>query len=297
MKVIDILNNEKRTFGFELLPPLKGDSIDTLLETVEALKPFHPSYINITYHQPNLRKRPGTVAIAAALQARYGIEVVPHLICSGFTKCDTEDALIDLNFLGIKNVLALRGDAPDGGQFKALEGGNGRALDLVRQIKDMNNGLYIDDMGQKSNFCIGVAGYPEKHALAKDMESDIANLKAKVDAGGEYVVTQMFFDNKKFFEYVKMCRQAGIEAPIVAGLKPLSTYKQIEVLPQIFGIELPEELTKEVEAHKEDPKAVRQIGIEWAKAQVEELIKNDVALHFYTMGKASNVVEILKSYF
>lgn len=297
MKVVDILKHEKRTFGFELLPPLKGDSIDALLETVEALRPFHPSYINITYHQPNLRKRPGTVAIAAALQARYGIEVVPHLICSGFTKCDTEDALIDLNFLGIKNVLALRGDAPSGDKYRVLEGGNARALDLVRQIVDMNNGLYIDDMGQKSDFCIGIAGYPEKHTLAKDMESDIAHLKAKVDAGGEYVVTQMFFDNKKFFDYVDKCRAAGINVPIVAGLKPLSTYRQIELLPQTFGIELPDELVIQVEAHKDDPKEIRNIGIEWAKKQVAELVENDFALHFYTMGKASNVVEILKSCF
>lgn len=297
MKVTEILGRSDRRFGFELLPPLKGDSIDTLLETVEAIRPFEPSYINITYHQPNLRKRPGTVAIAAALQSRYGIEVVPHLICSGFTRCDTEDALIDLNFLGIKNVLTLRGDAPSGDKYRVLEGGNSRALDLVRQVVDMNHGLYIDDNGNKSDFCIGVAGYPEKHMLAKDFESDIANLKAKVDAGGEYIVTQMFFDNAKFLEYVDMCRKAGINVPIVAGLKPLSTYRQLELLPQTFGIDLPSDLIDEVEKFKDDTKAVRQIGIEWAKAQVDELLKHSVPLHFYTMGKASNVVEILKSYF
>lgn len=297
MKVADILKNERKTFGFELLPPLKGDSIDALLETVEALGPFNPAYVNITYHQPNLRKRPGTVAIAAALQARYGIEVVPHLICSGFTKCDTEDALIDLSFLGIKNVLALRGDAPKGDKYRVAEGGNARALDLVRQIVDMNSGLYIDDNGAKSDFCIGVAGYPEKHTLAKDMGSDIVNLKAKVDAGGEYVVTQMFFDNSKFFEYVKLCREAGIKVPIVAGLKPLSTYGQLELLPQTFGIDLPEELVAEVEKCKDNSKGVRQVGIEWAKMQVKELLDNDFPLHFYTMGKSSNVVEVLKNFY
>ncbi len=316
MKITQKFESGKTRFAFELLPPLKGDNIDTIFDTIERLAPYHPSYINVTYHREEVklierpdgllerrvvRKRPGTVGIAAAITARYGIDVVPHLICGGFSKYDIEDALIDLSFLGIDNILALRGDNLRGERtFRAAEGGHLHAAELVRQIIRMNRGEYLDSELEHSaptNFCVGVAGYPEKHAEAPNLSADIAHLKAKIDAGAEYVVTQMFFDNAKYFAYVEACRAAGIEVPIVAGLKPFTTKSQLSLLPQTFGIELPDELVRAVEGCR-DNAAVREVGIEWAVTQGRELMAAGVpALHFYTMGKADNVERIARALF
>ena len=248
-----------------------------------------------------VRKRPGTVGIAAAITARYGIDVAPHLICGGFSKFDIEDALIDLSFLGIDNVLALRGDNIRGERtFRPAPGGHLHACDLVSQIMNMNRGEYLDselEHAKPTSFCIGVAGYPEKHAEAPNLAADIAHLKTKIDAGASYVVTQMFFDNAKYFAYVDACRAAGITVPIVAGLKPFTTKTQLSLLPQTFGVELPDDLVRAVENCK-DNAAVREVGIEWAIRQGRELIAAGVpALHFYTMGKADNVERIAKELF
>lgn len=316
MKITDKFTPGKTLFAFELLPPLKGDNIDTIFDTIQRLVPYDPSYINVTYHREEVklierpdgllerrvvRKRPGTVGIAAAIMARYGIEVVPHLICGGFSKYDVEDALIDLCFLGIDNVLALRGDNLRGERtFRPAPGGYLHAVELVQQIMHMNRGEYLDselEHAKPTSFCVGVAGYPEKHAEAPNMATDIAHLKAKIDAGASYVVTQMFFDNAKYFAYVEACRAAGITVPIVAGLKPFTTKTQLSLLPQTFGVDLPDDLVQAVEQCK-DNAAVREVGIEWAVQQGRELMAAGVpALHFYTMGKADNVERIAKTLF
>ena len=316
MKITDKFTPGKTLFAFELLPPLKGDNIDTIFDTIQRLVPYDPSYINVTYHREEVklierpdgllerrvvRKRPGTVGIAAAIMARYGIEVVPHLICGGFSKYDVEDALIDLSFLGIDNVLALRGDNLRGERtFRPAPGGYLHAVELVQQIMHMNRGEYLDselEHAKPTSFCVGVAGYPEKHAEAPNMATDIAHLKAKIDAGASYVVTQMFFDNAKYFAYVEACRAAGITVPIVAGLKPFTTKTQLSLLPQTFGVDLPDDLVQAVEQCK-DNAAVREVGIEWAVQQGGELMAAGVpALHFYTMGKADNVERIAKTLF
>lgn len=317
MKIIDKFAPGKTLFGFELLPPLKGDSIETLFSTIERLMPFNPAYINITYHRQEIkfierdggllerrtvRKRPGTVALAAAINARFGIEVVPHLICGGFSKLDTEDALIDLNFLGINNILALRGDNERGErEFRPSSEGHTHALGLVEQIQQMNCGRYIDSEMENStatDFCTGVAGYPEKHCEAPNLDTDIEHLKAKIDAGAQYIVTQMFFDNAKYFTFVDKCRAAGINVPVIAGLKPLSTLKQLTLLPQTFGLELPQALVEQVMAYKDEPKSIREIGTQWAIKQSQELIARGApAIHFYTMGRADNVVKIAQEIF
>lgn len=316
MKITDKFTPGKTLFAFELLPPLKGDNIDTIFDTIQRLVPYDPSYINVTYHREEVklierpdgllerrvvRKRPGTVGIAAAIMARYGIEVVPHLICGGFSKYDVENALIDLSFLGIDNVLALRGDNLRGERtFRPAPGGYLHAMELVQQIMHMNRGEYLDselEHAKPTSFCVGVAGYPEKHAEAPNMATDIAHLKAKIDAGASYVVTQMFFDNAKYFAYVEACRAAGITVPIVAGLKPFTTKTQLSLLPQTFGVDLPDDLVRAVEQCK-DNAAVREVGIEWAVQQGRELMAAGVpALHFYTMGKADNVERIAKTLF
>ncbi len=316
MKITDKFTPGKTLFAFELLPPLKGDNIDTIFDTIQRLVPYDPSYINVTYHREEVklierpdgllerrvvRKRPGTVGIAAAIMARYGIEVVPHLICGGFSKYDVEDALIDLSFLGIDNVLALRGDNLRGERtFRPAPGGYLHAVELVQQIMHMNRGEYLDselEHAKPTSFCVGVAGYPEKHAEAPNMATDIAHLKAKIDAGASYVVTQMFFDNAKYFAYVEACRAAGITVPIVAGIKPFTTKTQLSLLPQTFGVDLPDDLVQAVEQCK-DNAAVREVGIEWAVQQGRELMAAGVpALHFYTMGKADNVERIAKTLF
>jgi len=293
----------KTLVSFEVLPPLKGGSMQAIFNTLDALMEFKPPFIDVTYHREEfiykkrpsgyyektaIRKRPGTVGICAAIMHRYGVDSVPHLICGGFSVEETENALIDLNFLGINNVLALRGDAMQfEDKFIAEENGHKYALDLVRQIVGMNEGRYLDPNivnGEKTDFCIGVAGYPEKHFEAPNFATDLHFVKEKVDAGADYIVTQMFFDNKKYFEFVDACRNIGVNVPIVPGLKPLTRRYQLNSIPRKFFINLPEELVAEVQKAK-DEEAVQQIGIEWCVQQSHELKAAGVpCLHYYTMG-------------
>ncbi len=317
MKVIEHLNNAKSTlFSFELLPPLKGHTLQTIFDTINPLMEFKPSYVNVTYHREEvvyrtgsngvmqpavLRRRPGTVGITAAIEHKYKVDVVPHIICGGFNTLETEDALIDLDFLGIENVLVVRGDADKiTGRFEPKQGGHRYAIDLVKQVVSMNNGCYIDEILEKpnsTNFCIGVAGYPEKHAESPNFISDIKRIKEKVDAGAEYIVTQMFFDNSKFFEFVNLCREIGITVPIIPGIKPVSLKEHLSILPKVFNVQLPQDLVKEMERCC-DNKAVKELGVEWAIAQVKELkVKGVPAIHFYTMGKSDNIVRIAKTIF
>lgn len=277
---------------------------------------FKPPYINITYHQPEIvlkkresglleqrivRKRPGTVAISSAIKNRYQVDVVPHLICGGFNKEDTEDALIDLHYLGIHNILVVRGDADiHTGRFVANKDGHENAIDLLRQVMDMNKGRYIDDELENPTptfFSAGVAGYPEKHAESPNMDTDLRHLKAKVDAGAEYIVTQMFFDNQKFFDFERRCREIGIKVPIIPGLKPVSTKKHLNLLPQIFKVDLPPALATEMEKCT-DNKSVRDLGVEWAIHQSKELLASGVpVIHFFTMGRADNIRRIAENIF
>lgn len=316
MKVTDKFRKGQTLFAFELLPPLKGENISSIYRTVDVLGAYQPAYINITYHREEVkfiereggllerrvvRKRPGTVGISAAIAARYGIDVVPHLICGGFSADETEDALIEMNFLGIDNVLALRGDNVRGEHtFRPHPGGHLHASELVAQIAEMNRGEYLSgevEHPAPTDFCIGVAGYPEKHAEAPNLQTDIEYLKQKVDAGAHYIVTQMFFDNAKYFDFVSRCRREGIEVPIAAGIKPFSTKAQLSLLPQVFGVNIPEELSRAV-ASAADNAAVRRIGIEWAIGQCRELIRQGVpALHFYTMSRPDNVEAVVKAVF
>ena len=316
MKVTDKFRKGQTLFAFELLPPLKGETISSIYHTVDVLGAYQPAYINITYHREEVkfiereggllerrvvRKRPGTVGISAAIAARYGIDVVPHLICGGFSADETEDALIEMNFLGIDNVLAQRGDNVRGEHtFRPHPGGHLHASELVAQIAGMNRGEYLSgevEHPAPTDFCIGVAGYPEKHAEAPNLQTDIEYLKQKVDAGAHYIVTQMFFDNAKYFDFVARCRREGIEVPIVAGIKPFSTKAQLSLLPQVFGVNIPEELSRAV-ASAADNAAVRRIGIEWAIGQCRELIRQGVpALHFYTMSRPDNVEAVVKAVF
>ena len=304
MKLTEIINEAKETlFSIEILPPLKGKDIKSLYNGIDPLIEFKPAFIDVTYHREEFilrkrkdggfdkvftRKRPGTVAICAALMNRYKIQAVPHLICGGFSKEETENALIDLNFLGIQNVLALRGDCiKNETNFIPEPDGNKDSIELINQVVNMNHGRYIDEEienGTPTNFCIGISGYPEKHFEAPNMHSDLRWLKQKVDAGADYIVTQMFFDNSKFFAFVKKCREMGINVPIIPGIKPLANKKQLVALPKIFHIDLPEDLVTAVEGCKDD-KAVRQVGIEWAIQQSKELKAAGVpVLHYYTMG-------------
>lgn len=317
MKIIDHIKSRKSTlFSFEILPPLKGLGIQSIYNAIDPLIEFNPSFIDVTYHREDFvlkkradgsydristRKRPGTVAICAAIQNHYKIDAVPHLICGGFSKDDTETALIELSFLGIDNVLALRGDARKGDlYFEPEMNGNKNALDLIHQIKNMNSGIYLDEeltIAHESDFCIGAACYPEKHADAPNMQNDMKYLKRKVEAGAEFLVTQMFFDNQHYFDFVQSCRDNGIHVPIIPGIKPLSTKKQLLVLPKIFNIDLPEFLTNEVEKCQNDAQ-VAEIGTNWAIQQCKELMKADVpVLHFYTMGKSSQTKTICESIF
>lgn len=321
MNVAELIHEAQRNqttrFAFELLPPLKGAGMENLTANIDRLMPYDPAYITVTYHREVLkenrladgsierhvvRRRPGTIGIATAIRQRYGIEVVPHLICGGHSRYDIEDALIDMDFLGLHNVLALRGDTTTGeAQFQPHPEGYGHAVDLVRQIAAMNRGEFVDgevDEGHHTRFSIAVAGYPEMHGEAESPESDIRFLKEKVDAGADYIVTQLFFDNSRFFDFVERCRQAGITIPIIPGIKPLATARQLTLLPEIFNCHIPEALRREVEAHAADKVAVRQIGTEWAIAQSRELKAAGVpVLHYYSMGKADNVIEIAKAIF
>ncbi len=317
MKIIDILNSKTRPFpSFELVPPLKGSDINKLYNSIEPLMEFKPPFLNITYHRDEVEfrqkgdgtfekvtvnKRPGSVAIAAAIMKRFQVEVVPHLICGGASKYKLENDLIDLNFLDIQNVVALRGDAIPGQKYFSPEpDGHKYSCQLVEQIHNMNRGKYLDETltdAIATNFCIGVAGYPEKHYEAPNPEMDIAHLKKKVEAEADYIVTQMFFDNQRFFRFVEKCREAGITVPIIPGLKPISTQTHIELLPRAFSIDLPEELMKEVRKCKNN-EAIYQAGIEWCTMQSKELLAQGTsAIHYYTMGKADNIRKILTAVF
>ena len=314
MKVIEHINQAQKTLvSFEILPPLKGKGINALWEHLDPLMDFNPSFINVTYHRSEsmfkkktdgtfekveVRKRPGTVGICAAIMNRYKVDAVAHLICGGFSRQETEDALIDLAFLGIDNVLVLRGDAAKNvSSFEPEPGGNRYAIDLMRQVINMNNGIYLEEdlkNAVKTNFCIGVAGYAEKHFEAPNMKSDLQFLKAKVDAGAEYITTQMFFDNQKYFEFVKCCRDVGINIPVVPGLKPISSKKQLNVIPRTFHVDIPEELSTEILKCKTDAE-VEVVGTEWLLNQSKELKKAGVpCLHYYTLGKPHVIANVVK---
>ena len=304
-------------FAFELLPPLKGDGTRSVFGAIDPLMDFNPAYINVTFHREALkedirpdgsrewhimRRRPGTVGISAAIRRKYDVEGGPHLICGGWSKYDIEDSLIDMDFLGLHNVLALRGDKRQNEpRFVPYAQGHAHAADLVRQIQAMNRGEFIDGEVEEchhSKFSVGVAGYPEKHFEAANAQSDLQYLKEKVDAGADYIVTQMFFDNSKYFDFVERCRKAGITVPIIPGIKPISTPKHLEILPRTFSVSLPEELVKAVRACGEDTQAAREGGIEWAIHQAKELKAAEVPIiHFYTMGRTDNIRKIARNVF
>ena len=317
MKVIDHLRQTKDTLvSFEVLPPLKGKNISSLYQHLDPLMEFKPSFVNVTYHRSEhifkkkadgtfdkveVRKRPGTVGICAAIMNHYQVDAVPHLICGGFTKRETEDALIDLNFLGIDNVLVLRGDATKNeSSFEPEPDGNRYAIDLLKQVDRLNNGIYLEEDirdGFRTKFCMGVAGYPEKHFEAPNLEIDMKHLKAKVDAGAEYIVTQMFFDNAKFFAFVDKCKENGINVPIIPGLKPLTNKKQLTVIPRIFHVDLPNELIEAMNRTKTDEEA-EKVGEEWLIHQSKELKKSGVpVLHYYTLGKPRIIYNAVKEVF
>ncbi len=317
MKVTQHIQNATKTlFSFEILPPLKGQNIQSIFDSIDPLMEFDPPFIDVTYHREEyeykelpsgllekkiVKKRPGTVGICAAIQNKYSVDAIPHILCGGFTKEDTENFLIDIDFLGIQNVVALRGDAiKTETYFRPEREGNAYASELVTQISNLNNGIYLDDELQNShntNFCIGVAGYPEKHMEAPSMDSDIYFLKQKIKNGAEYIITQMFFDNKKFFDFVDKCRSEGITVPIIPGLKPLATKKQLNLIPHRFKVDLPDDLIMSVVKAK-DNEAVKQIGIEWCIAQSKELVNAGIpVLHYYSMGKPENIKAIAKEVF
>jgi methylenetetrahydrofolate reductase (NADPH) len=314
MKVIDHIHQSKDTLiSFEVLPPLKGRGIDALYGHLDPLMEFKPSYINVTYHRSEhvfkknadgsfqkviVRKRPGTESICAAIMNRYNVDTVPHLICGGFSVSETEDALINLHYLGIDNVLVLRGDAAHNElAFEPEPGGHKYASDLLRQVVNLNAGIYLEDDlkdTHKTKFCIGVAGYPEKHFEAPNMQTDLLHLKAKVEGGADYIVTQMFFDNAKYYAFVKACRDIGITVPIIPGLKPVYTKKQVTILPKTFFIDLPAELSNEMLKCKTDAE-VEKVGTEWLLYQSRDLKKNGVpVLHYYTLGRPHIVVNVVK---
>ncbi len=315
MKITDYFkqNVDKTLISFEVLPPLKGGSMQDIFDALDPLMEFKPPFVDVTYHREeyiykrkdtgyyekaSIRKRPGTVGICASIMHRYGVDAVPHLICGGFTIEETENALIDLKFLGIDNVLALRGDARQfEDKFVAEPNGHKYAVELVDQIQNMNQGNYLDtniENGAKTEFCIGVAGYPEKHFESPNLEQDIIRTKEKVDAGADYIVTQMFYDNQKYFDYVDACRKAGINVPIVPGLKPLTKKYQLNSIPRKFFVNMPEDLVKEMLKTKE--KNYQQIGIEWCIAQSKELKESGVpCIHYYTMGDSSTIQQIVQS--
>ncbi len=317
MKVTDHIKNAKgeTLFSFELIPPVKGRSIQELYNNIDPLMEFKPPFIDVTTSREEYvyidrdglldkkltRMRPGTVGICASIQHKYHVDTVPHVLCGGFTKEETEYLLVDCHYLGIENVMALRGDAMrEQTYFEPTKGGHSYAIDLVKQIKNLNNGKYLHEVIETddcANFCIGVAGYPEKHLEAPSMQSDLKRLKEKVDAGADYVVTQMFFDNTKFFEFVENARKMGINVPIIPGLKPIAVKRHLKLLPQVFRIDLPQELIDAIDDCK-DNKAVRQVGIEWAIQQSKELKAKGVpVLHYYSMGKSDNIHAIAKGVF
>ncbi len=318
MKVTEHIQNAngKPLFSFEILPPLKGQNIQSIFDSIDPLMEFNPPFIDVTYHREEyefkelengllqkkvVKKRPGTVGICAGIQNKYQVDAIPHILCGGFTKEDTENLLIDLDFLGIDNVVALRGDAVKSEiYFKPEKEGHTYASELVTQISNLNKGIYLDEDLQnstKTDFCIGVAGYPEKHMEAPSLDSDIHFVKQKIKNGADYIITQMFFDNKKFFDFVAKCRVAGITVPIIPGLKPIATKKQLNLIPHRFSLELPDDLIMEVVKAK-DNEAVKQIGIEWCVQQSKELVAAGIpVLHYYSMGKAENIKAIAKEIF
>ena len=304
----------KTLFSIEIIPPMKGQHLGELMSHIEPLMEFKPPFIEVTYHREEyvekvvdgiskripIRKRPGTLGICASIMQRFQIEAVPHVICGGFTQEETEDFLIDLHYLGIENVLLLRGDQEKGeSHFIPKPGGHAYANELVAQVVAMNQGILLHEETESlpTNFCIGVAGYPEKHIDAVSFDQDLRYLKQKVDAGADYVVTQMFFDNSKYFDFVKKCREMGIKVPIIPGLKPLATERQLEILPEIFHLEIPSEFVSEARKCANNA-AIKQLGIEWAVQQGKELIQAGVpALHFYTMSKSDSVRAIAEKLF
>ncbi|HMS28766.1 MAG TPA: methylenetetrahydrofolate reductase [NAD(P)H] [Saprospiraceae bacterium] len=316
MKVTEYFekNKGKTTVSFEVLPPLKGGGINSLFDILDPLMEFKPPFIDVTYHREEfiynqhpsgyyqkvaIRKRPGTVGICAAIMNRYKVEAVPHLICGGFTKEDTENALIELNFLNIQNVLALRGDARKfDDKFMPEPDGNEYALDLVHQIAKMNQGSYLDiniEKAQPMDFCIGVAGYPEKHFESPSFKMDLKYLKKKIDAGADYIVTQMFFDNKKFFRFVDACRKEGIHAPIIPGIKPITKKYQLNSIPRNFYIEIPDDLVRQIQKAKTE-QAITEIGTEWCIAQSRELKTAGVpCIHYYTMSDGDVIKKLAAS--
>ena len=311
MKVIDHYNQATEPLiSFEIIPPKRGGSVKEVFDSLDQVMKYNPPFIDVTYHAAESyyeeladgtikrhikRKRPGTIGLCAAILHKYGVDPVPHLICEGFTKEETEDALIELNYLGIDNVLTIRGDAPDDNVPRFKNGTyNEHAIDLVKQVQDMNNGRYLEDISnaQKTDFCVGVAGYPEKHFEAPNLDFDIQMLKKKVDAGGDYVVTQMFYDNEAYFKFVKKCRSAGIECPIVPGLKVLTVERHLNFLPKYFHLNIPEQLSDAV--HK-NPNDARNIGIEWGAKQCTDLLEKGVpGLHFYIMVDPSPALEVIE---
>lgn len=317
MKVTDHLASAtKPIISLEILPPTKGNSIDSIYRSLDPLMEFNPSFVNVTYHRAEqvykkrkdgsyehveIRKRPGTVGICAALMNKYKIEAIPHLICGGFSKAETENALIDLHFLGVRNVLALRGDAAANEKFFTPNpNGHRYADELVKQIVDLNRGQYLEDEiidGGATDFCIGVAGYPEKHMEAPNLDTDIIYLKKKIELGGDYITTQMFFNNEHYYNYVKKCKEHDVHVPIIPGLKPITSKRQLTVVPSIFNTEIPVDLYNEMmKSTAKD--AADKVGEEWLYEQCKDLLKNDVPmLHFYTLGKPMVVYNVLKRLF
>lgn len=310
MKVIEHYDRATEPLiSFEIIPPKRGGSVEKVFDSLDKVMKYNPPFIDVTYHAAESyyeelkdgtikrhikRKRPGTIGLCAAIMHKYGVDPVPHLICEGFTKEETEDALIELNYLGIDNVLAIRGDSADDTASRIKNGTfNKYAIDLVSQIKDMNKGIYMEDIvnAHETNFCVGVAGYPEKHFEAPNLDFDIQQLKKKVDAGGDYIVTQMFFDNSAYFRFVEKCRDAGIECPIVPGLKVLTRQQHLNFLPKYFHLTIPEGLSDEVQAN---PNKAREIGVEWAAQQCTELLEGGApGIHFYIMGDPSPALDAI----
>ncbi len=317
MKVTDHIKKVKgkTLFSFEIIPPKKGNSIQQLYNNIDPLMEFKPPFIDVTTSREEYiyiekqglldrkitRMRPGTVGICAAIKHKYDVDTVPHVLCGGFTKEETEYLLVDCHYLGINNVMALRGDSMKHQQyFEATKGGHQFAKDLVKQIQNLNSGKYLHDVievDDKADFCVGVAAYPEKHIEAPSLQTDLKRLKEKVDAGADYVVTQMFFDNKKYFEFVEIAKKSGINVPIIPGIKPIAVKRHLQMLPQVFKIDLPQDLIDAVEACK-DNIAVRQVGVEWTINQSKELQEAGVpVLHFYSMGKSDNIKAIASQLF
>jgi methylenetetrahydrofolate reductase (NADPH) len=313
MKVTEHLAKAKSPiFSYEIVPPQRGRSAQDIIDVVEALVPLNPPWIDVTAHSSTafynemtdgtikrriVKKRPGTIGICGIIQNRFKIDTVAHILCQGFTKEETEDAMIELGYLGLHNILAIRGDHLNFQKpISKDRTSNMYAKDLVRQVKDLAEGRYLEEMSEtaKLDFCVGVAGYPEKHFEAPNMKTDIEYLKKKVEAGADYIMTQMFFDNEKYFEFVRLCRAAGINVPIIPGIKVLKSAEQLKSIPKSFFINVPEVLSDEI---LKDPVHAKEIGIRWATKQVEGLLaKNVPCVHFYVLNDAKNVVEIVKKF-